>query len=314
MRIIKSANFGVVAATAALLGTHVAWGADMALKAPPAPTAFSWAGFYVGANAGGTWDGGRFSSSTGAGYTLPPFAFSDPNGVFVPGGSFLVFVPGTIPLPGTAGLGGGRSFLGGLQAGYNWQVGALVYGLEGQIDGLKVSRALGFTGPALTFTGISSFTSESLTGSGTIERDLEGSFRARFGYARDRWLVYGTAGVAVTSISARGNFAYNLTLGPGLTPIAGLSNPSGTSSGSSSRTLVGPTIGGGAEYAVSQHVSVGLEYRHTFYGQQNVSFGTTPTLTSFGAGGITTSGAPVGGSYRLDTDEVMVRVSYLFNR
>jgi outer membrane immunogenic protein len=302
-------------AASAVTGLGAARAADMPLKAPPlvAPP-FSWAGFYVGVNAGGVWDRSSFSLDPG-GYMLPPVFFNDPTGAFAGLGPVaVVLIPGTIPLPGTVTLDSGRrsSFLGGVQAGYNWQFGSTVLGLEGQVDGLKVSQAFAFAGPAQTFTGVATFVSRSLTGAGTVERDIEGSFRGRIGHAWDRWLVYGTGGVAATSVRARGTFNANLTLGPGLLPIPGLGNTGGSSSSDSSKTLVGPTVGFGAEYAVSQNVTLGAEYRHTFYGSQDITLGVTPAVTT--AGTIVTPGSPVSGGYRLDTDEVMVRLNWLLNK
>jgi len=177
-------------------------------------------------NAGGVWDRSSFYANAGT-YSLPPFAFTDTAGMVAGIPGILVFRsrhhspswncdPGFGPsqlLPGRV------------------QFGSTVVGIEGQIDGLKVSRAFAFTGPSLTSNGIgATFWSESLTGAGTIERNVEGSLRGCVGQARDRWLVSGTGGVAVTSLRARGTFNYNLTLGPTLVPIAGLANPTASSS------------------------------------------------------------------------------------
>src|SRR5215472_3198085 len=185
---MKHAFAATLVAGALALGTTAASAADMPLKAPPIVPVFSWTGFYVGVNAGGVWDRGRFSSDT-ATYSLPPFAFTDTAGLFTGFPGNLVFVPGTFPLPGTVTIDSGRrsSFLGGVQAGYNWQSGSTVFGVEGQVDGLKVSRAFNFAGPALAS---GTFWAESLTGAGTIERTIEGSLRGRVGQAWDRWLVY----------------------------------------------------------------------------------------------------------------------------
>jgi outer membrane immunogenic protein len=144
--------------------------ADLLLKAP-APAPYTWAGFYVGGNLGGAWDRASFDP-TATSVMLPPFAFSDVAGLFTGAPGTLVFVPGTIPLPGAATLNSSvrGSFLGGLQGGYNWQSGPVVYGLEGQLDGLNISRAFAFAGPALAFTRVATSVSESLSGSGTVER------------------------------------------------------------------------------------------------------------------------------------------------
>jgi outer membrane immunogenic protein len=90
--------------------------ADMALKAPPPPpTAFSWTGFYVGLNAGGSWAHSNATTSLNCNvpFSGPPFPyicasnepFSLPNG----------------PAVDAAGSGSitASGFTGGIQAGYN---------------------------------------------------------------------------------------------------------------------------------------------------------------------------------------------------
>jgi outer membrane immunogenic protein len=71
--------------------------------APIYAPAFSWTGFYVGANAGWGWTSGD----------------------------------GTITLGGAPGSfsSSADGFLGGAQLGYNWQAGNLVYGLEADFQG-----------------------------------------------------------------------------------------------------------------------------------------------------------------------------------
>jgi len=180
----------------------------MPLKAPAIAPAFSWTGSYV-------WRGrgrrvGAQQPLRQCRYLLSPALRLHRHGragCRNPGHSRFSF-PGTTPLPGIVTLDSGprSSFLGGVQAGYNVQFGSTVVGIEGQIDGLKVSRAFAFTGPSLTSNGIgATFWSESLTGAGTIERNVEGSLRGRVGQARDRWRVSGTGGVAVTSLRGARN-------------------------------------------------------------------------------------------------------------
>jgi outer membrane immunogenic protein len=76
------------------------------------------------------------------------------------------------------------------------------------------------------------------------------SVRGRFGYAADRWLVYVTGGAAWADI----NYRTNLT-GFGL-----------FNSGNFNTTKSGWTVGGGAEYAISQSVSAKLEYLYMDFG------------------------------------------------
>jgi outer membrane immunogenic protein len=130
--------------------------AAMPVKAPqPVAVPWSWSGFYLGAHAGYGW--GRDP-------------FTEPFGAFVLNGV------------------NSNGFVGGLQAGANWQRGAWVGGLEIDLSG----------------TGIKGSTSGLDTTSGFSETikdkfDLLGSARARLGYlAWPNVLLYGTGGLAWT--------------------------------------------------------------------------------------------------------------------
>ena len=103
------------AAFAAVLSTGVAFAADMPAKSPAAEPAYQWSGCYTGLNAGGGVSASNFTTTVGA-------------------GTFLVGSdPATISNDGT-GSGSGSNFLGGGQAGCNWQSGTVVAGLEGDFD------------------------------------------------------------------------------------------------------------------------------------------------------------------------------------
>ncbi len=99
-------------AGAALVGlSQGASAADMAVKAaPPPPPLPTWTGFYIGVHGGGAWQ------------STPSWAFNDPNGIIVG--------PVGLSQSGHAALGA----VGGLQAGYNWQWGLWVVGVEGDIS------------------------------------------------------------------------------------------------------------------------------------------------------------------------------------
>jgi outer membrane immunogenic protein len=103
---------GYLLATASSLATVAVAGgaqaADMPLKYPVAAPAASWAGWYVGLNAGAAWQQGVNNDA----YEL-----------------FTLTTTGT-------------SFIGGGQIGYNWQDGNFVYGLEGDIQGLTSGGTL----------------------------------------------------------------------------------------------------------------------------------------------------------------------------
>ncbi len=112
MRTKTWCGFGVLASIVASVGA--AGAADLAVKAPaykaPPPVILSdWAGFYIGINGGGGWANTSFDFN--------PIINAKPSG----------------------GLVGGH-------AGYNWQYGNVVAGLEADFDGadLKTTDAAGF--------------------------------------------------------------------------------------------------------------------------------------------------------------------------
>lgn len=81
----------------------------------------------------------------------------------------------------------------------------------------------------------------------TVGLDWDGSARARVGYAWDRVLVYGTAGVAAAS---------------GSVDLATVKKDD---------VLIGWTVGAGAEYAVTDNILVRADYRYSDFG--SVDFG-----------------------------------------
>ena len=117
---------------------------------------------------------------------------------------------------------------GGAYAGANWQYNNFVLGIEA--DALA-SGADGEEG------GI------------TVEQGFNGSLRARAGIALDQFLLYGTAGAALTE----------LELDDGL--------------GSDSQALLGWTAGAGAEAMVTDNITARVEYRYSEYEDETFSLG-----------------------------------------
>lgn len=137
--------------SAALLATAgSASAADMYRKAPPATpiiaaaSVYNWTGFYAGASLGGEWLSNTLN---------------------------IAGRPSQTVMPG--------SLFGGVQAGYNYQTGAWVLGVEGDI---------GYAHP------------RKITRSGDVSVSTQGSIRARAGYAFDNFLVYGTGGLALADM------------------------------------------------------------------------------------------------------------------
>jgi outer membrane immunogenic protein len=173
---------------------------------PVAPVAyvpaFSWTGFYLGGELG--WIQTNAQYTTGALLLGAPFVVtsgSDKNGLSY-----------------------------GALAGYNYQVGQLVLGIEADFQGWTVGE--------IRYTAI---TGDFLT----AHSKWGGSIRGRLGYAADRALLYLTGGAAFvsneTSIPSTG-----ITIG-------------------GDDTRVGWTVGAGLDYAFSNNWFTGLEYRYSQY-------------------------------------------------
>ena len=92
-------------------------------RAPP--PAFSWTGFYIGANIGGA-DGPRIQRQLGIRTAIPGFMAYWRQHAVIP----TVF-PGQ--LASLAGSGGSSGVIGGGQIGYNWQVKQFVLGVEADL-------------------------------------------------------------------------------------------------------------------------------------------------------------------------------------
>lgn len=164
--------------------------------APDLPALFSWTGPRVGLQAGYVWGRTRLSG-------LPARLHGDTDAA-----------------------------VGGAHLGFDYQLGGVVLGAEGDVEALNQSSRL--DGVAL---------------SGRIRQDWQASLRARLGLAFDRILVYGTGGVAFTDIE-RQTFATATGLGE---------------RGTTSRT--GWTAGLGINVAMTDNVLLGLEYRYTDFGK-----------------------------------------------
>ena len=261
-----------VNATAAAAAVLLAWIAPAGAQAPPG--AVSWGGPYVGLNLGGDWG------------QLP--------------GSVSVAPTAAGAVPGSAAVAGSRRHLngstnatvtGGGQAGYNYQIDNFVLGVEGDIRGGGLSATTRVPAGGLTnFPAGTNFKASS---------DWNASVRGRVGYAWNQFLFYGTGGVAFADANLKANFASG-------TAPDGTALPGHTAS--KSTTLMGPTVGGGIEYAMTPNISLAAEYRYTDYGHDSFHLGSVATTGAHGA--VATS--PASGTIGLRDNTVMLKANYHF--
>jgi outer membrane immunogenic protein len=199
---MKSHLFGLVAL--ALAPAMAAQAADLPRNNyAPAPAyqalpTFTWTGYYAGLNAGGNW--GSYS-----------------------GGASSIW-------------GNANGFLAGVTGGYNYQIGQIVLGLEGDwdIDGERGPKAL--PGPAFGF--------------GKVTNIL--TLRGRAGFSADRALVYVTGGYAGGQIAG--------SLGDATVP--GYYTTSSWHNGFA--------VGAGIEYAFTNQISAKAEYLYESLGRSGI--------------------------------------------
>lgn len=136
-------------------------------------------------------------------------------------------------------------FFGGGQIGYNYQIDNFVLGAEADIVGSNIKGKL----------DIYSKTADSNV-SGEAQVDWFATGRLRAGYAAtSNLLIYATGGIAWGSV----NSGYDLDLGS----IGRIKDDTNTSH-------VGWTLGGGFEYAVTEHISLKTEYLYVDLGEENL--------------------------------------------
>jgi outer membrane immunogenic protein len=147
---------------------------------------------------------------------------------------------------GNAGWGWGSAlgtdpsgYLIGLQAGYNFQFASgLLAGIESDIAISGIDGSAGGT---------------------SFELDYLGTVRGRLGYTMDRFLVYGTAGLAY---------------GRGDVSSGGLSNE---------QTHFGWTIGAGVEAMIAPNITARLEYLYADLGRETYTTTGGPVRVGFDA-------------------------------
>jgi outer membrane immunogenic protein len=254
---MKIASIALAAVSAAAILSGSALAADLPPRGPaiaPAPSYISpapmWSGFYVGVQAGWMWggdgatevdrffDGSSTDATMRADYTLralPVNQSYDSSGALV-----------------------------GLTAGWNYQMGSAVLGVEGDLsfsglDGSKSTNGLFAyvpTPPATTNYLVTTTSSSSM--------DWFATLRARAGFlVTPATLLYATGGLAFGDVSAslrvKGSY-YTVENGA----VDWVSNASG------GETRTGWTLGAGVEHKFSRNWSLKLEYLYYDLGDVTV--------------------------------------------
>ncbi|MGU3575980.1 TonB-dependent receptor domain-containing protein [Brucellaceae bacterium C25G] len=216
------------------------------------PLVMDWSGLYAGFHAGGafgkTW--GNTSTLDGSDSTIANRESADLN------------------------LGGA---LIGFQAGYQWHLdNNLVLGLEGDWSkayNMTGSRKVLALDPVLAKNG-------HVDANTSYDIDWTASLRPKVGYAfNNRFLAYATGGLALARETQwRDQYISNLREEDrpygDATTVAAVEK--------STATRLGFTVGGGLEYALSEHWSLKADYAYSRFGKNSFKFNTASAGTGLG--------------------------------
>ncbi|MBB5051088.1 outer membrane immunogenic protein [Afipia massiliensis] len=211
-------NILIAASVVTALSTGVASAADIAakpyVKAPPIVQVYNWTGFYVGAHVGGGWGNKDWEFyRTSVGPLVPPtFTSHNVNGA-----------------------------LAGGQFGYNYQVGAWVFGIEGEGSWADLKGDSACPNPAANCS---------------TKVEWMASIAGRLGYAWDNVLLYVKGGGAWAGERHDISFA---------------ALPAGNET-TGDVTRSGYTIGAGLEYGFTPNWTAKLEYMYSDFGNRSVDF------------------------------------------
>jgi outer membrane immunogenic protein len=271
------------------------------------PTDATWSGFYLGAHAGSAWNNYDVSSFNERVDVIAQFYQE------LGGGAEGVVESGfsDFSLPGNNGGANARPS-GGFQAGYNMQFGHFVVGFESNVSFTSANQAGHANDFAQKFFTVS-FTNdtEANTTLSTIRRaemNWNVATELHLGYAWHQFLFYilgggAYAGVTVsTQDRASTDFFFVGETGGGIVPQQGgrfLGNVTNSLARESSQFMAGYTAGAGVGLALTEFVSVNLEYRHSNYGDNNFDFKSSTFIV------------PGSNNVAVDSDQVLLKVNLL---
>ncbi len=244
-------------------------GADLAVPKPhgvaSSPSFGTWNGRYFGlqGSGGDAFGGFGFGASMIGRHSVPEFRTGDATGRNDAGHD-------------------ATSALGGLFGGYAWQTGPFVYGLEADVAASNLQRPV-----ALSTFGFGIEELDPAFPLIRVKANVFGTARARVGYAFERYLVYAVFGLAGAQVRFITDFPDP--------------EPKLASSLRWDRAFLGFSLGAGIEYAVTENLALGLEYRYLDFGRSGrLNLGTVPGVT----------GGPFSARASFTSNQVLARLSW----
>lgn len=261
------------------------------LPLDPAP---QWTGIYFGGSLGGNMAGGDYTLASGA-YALPAQGFLSAASLANDSAATNALSGNNVFRQG-AKLKGGHAPEVGLFGGYQYQMDAIVVGVEADVNYARQNAKARAGGELDIFGAYAHPTCATCAGDtasadgllkGAIRSNMlwNSSLRLRAGVlATDRMLVFGTGGLIVgafqRSLTASGSTVF---FDDAATPAAQATH---TFSGgkTSNQYRLGWTLGLGVDYRVSAGWSLRAEYRYADFGRSDLKTSVTTTCAETVAG------------------------------
>ena len=267
----------LIVAVASMMAASRALAADLPVPAPayyPVATVYNWGGGYIGINGGY-----GFGQSEWGNDPLNPSGNNSSGNFNVNGG----LVGGTIGVGGQWG-----AFVLGVEGDFDWQ------DIRGTSSSSFCTSLITSTIPNTNVNGVITINSPSAGLSCKTESSWVGTVRARFGYAWDRVLFYGTAGGAGANVQTS------------LNGLPAQVNPE-----------FGWTAGAGLEWVFADNWTIKFEYLFVDLTgnaacNHGYSCGYDVAATSTTTGNTTTTTPPVGANMNVKFNENIVRVGLNF--
>ncbi len=231
-------------------------GKEMQQVAPAPEPGCSWTGFYIGLNGGGLWSDNNSVDT----HSRDLFG----NGGLTGGPVYGVAAAdlATFSLDDSY-----ESFIGGGQAGYNWEIWRIVFGPEIDIQGVTEGDHRAKATSSIDVPGFAGFPIDQ---EATVSKRMDylGTVRGRIGFTiTPCLLLYGTGGLAYGQVDGRTGISQFVENAPNLPFVY-------SGSGTFSEADTGWTAGGGLEYMFWKRWSVKAEY--LYYDLGSVSYHVKP--------------------------------------
>ncbi len=239
-----------------------------------------WEGLYIGTHAG--------------------YGRSDTRTSYTGNADVMALIAGGA-LPGSYGV-GSSDFIGGAQLGYNFRVGPMVVGAEGDfsVGSLGKTSSTRIINPGmitLPVDGVTFLNGSQWDSKGSLRLEAISSVRGRIGIVSESLMIFATAGVAFADAKSGGHISQAY-------PVGGSNFRNW--SGSSSENVSGYVLGAGLEYAYTSNWLIRWEALRYDFG--TLKDGLSPLPSNSSGGNFT----PVNRSTNLDVTVVRGGLSYKF--